>query len=346
MKVGVLVSRSGPAGLWGPSCETGAMLAAAEINASGGVLGLPVELLIADAGWSQREATMAAGTLVDLDGVDAVVGMHPSNVRDAIRRRLSGKVPYIYTPQYEGGERNPYTVATGGTDEEMLRPAIEWLFDKHHATRFFLVGNDYVWPQRAHQIAHQIVREVGSAVVGEAVLPFGMMDYSTVLDQIKASRPNVVIMALLGSEAARFNRAFAEAGLAGSMLRFGLSVDESVLYAIGAEHSENLYVALNYFSRIRSAANERFLETYHDSFGELAPPVNQACQSCYDGIHMVANLARSVGRSNAAALAGSFRRPVERSAARSTLLTTPMGPSLKVHIAAAEGIEFRIMASR
>ncbi|WP_254020704.1 substrate-binding domain-containing protein [Mesorhizobium escarrei] len=345
MKVGLLISRSGPAGLWGPSCDTGAMLAVAEINAAGGVLGRQVELVIADAGWSETEAIMAAGTLVDIDGVHAVVGMHPSNVRDAIRRRLAGSVPYVYTPQYEGGERNPYTVATGGTDDEMLGPGIAWLSEKRKARRFFLVGNDYVWPRRAHQCAREIVHAAGGKIVGEAFPSFGLGNHREILDQIRKARPDVVVMALLGSEAASFNRAFSKAGLAAGILRFGLAIDESVLYAIGAEHSENLYVALNYFSGVQSAANDRFLETYHDCFGEYAPPVNQACQSCYDGVNVVANLARSIGRWDAASLARSFRRPVARSAVRSTLLKTPMGPTLKVHLAAAEGIEFKIVAS-
>ena len=345
MKVGLLVSRSGPAGLWAPSCDAGAILAAAEINAAGGVLGNNIDLIIADAGWSETEAIMASGTLVDIDGVDAVVGMHPSNVRGAIKRRLSGSVPYVYTPQFEGGERSPYTITTGGTDDEMLGPAIAWLSQERRARRFFLVGNDYVWPRMAHEMAHGMVRSAGGEVVGEAILPFGIEDQSEVLDQIRAARPDAVIMALLGSEAARFNRAFSKASLASQILRFGLAIDETVLYAIGPEHSENLYTALNYFSHMRSAANDRFLELYHDSFGDPAPPVNLSCQSCYEGVHVVANLARSIGRSDGASLAKSIRRPVGRKAVRSTLVKTPMGPNLRVHLAAADGIEFRIVAS-
>ena len=144
MKVGLLVSRSGPAGLWAPSCDAGAMLAAAEINAAGGVLGRNIDLVIADAGWSESEAIMAAGSLVDIDGVDAVVGMHPSNVRGAIKRRLSGSVPYIYTPQYEGGERGPYTVTTGGTDGPSLS----------HTHRFAFSPPMYAEPSSAQANAY------------------------------------------------------------------------------------------------------------------------------------------------------------------------------------------------
>ena len=345
MKIGLLVSRAGPAGLWAPSCDAGAMLAAAEINTAGGVHGREIMIVLADAGQVESEASAAANTLLDLDGVDAVVGMHPSNVRSAIHDSLGGRVPYIYTPQYEGGEHSPYLVTTGGTDDEVLGPAISWLSDRRQAQRFFLIGNDYIWPLRAHEIARGIVRSCGGSVVGQAVVPFGVRDHSRILDSIRSARPDVVVMALLGLEAARFNRAFSEAGLADQMLRLGLAIDESVLYAIGAEHTENLYVPLNYFAHMHSAANDRFLETYHNSFGTLAPPVNLSCQSCYEGVHFAANLARSLGRSDGATLANGLRRPVGRSAARSTLVTTPMGPNLRVHLAAADGIEFRTVAS-
>lgn len=346
MKIGLLVSRSGPAGLWAPSCDHGAMLAVAELNAAGGVFGREVGIVLADAGQSTSEAEAAARQMADIEDVDAVVGMHPSNARAAIHRGLRGRVPYVYTPQYEGGERAPYLVTTGGTDDEVLGPAVAWLAERRHASRFFLVGNDYVWPLRAHEIARGIVRSCGGSVVGQAIVPFAVGNFSAVIDSIRAARPDVIVIALLGLEAARFNRAFAEAGLARTILRLGLATDESVLYAIGAENTENLYVPLNYFAHMHSAANDRFLETYHDSFGEVAPPVNLSCQSCYDGVHFVANLARSVGRADGVALARALRRPVGRSAARSTLLKTPLGPHLRVHLAVAEGIEFRTLASR
>jgi ABC-type branched-subunit amino acid transport system substrate-binding protein len=344
MKVGLLVTRAGPAGLWAPSCDAGAMLAVAQINTGGGVLGREVSLVLADAGQTDDEAIASSRALVEIDGVDAVVGMHPSNVRSAIHKGLSGRVPYIYTPQYEGGERAPYLVTTGGTDDEVLGPAISWLTEHRGAQRFFLIGNDYVWPLRAHEIARKLVQTCGAQVVGQSIVPWGT-DYSEVLDAIRLARPDVVVMALLGMEAADFNRAFSEAGLASKMLRLGLAVDETVLYTIGAENTENLYVSLNYFAHMHSAANDRFLEDYHDCFGELAPPVNLSVQSCYEGIHYVANLARTIGRSDGTTLAHGVRRPIGRSLARSTLLKTPMGPQLRVHLAAAEGIEFRTVSS-
>ena len=39
LSIALLAPFSGPAGLWGPSCQSSAMLAAREINESGGLLG-------------------------------------------------------------------------------------------------------------------------------------------------------------------------------------------------------------------------------------------------------------------------------------------------------------------
>jgi urea transport system substrate-binding protein len=346
MKVGLLVSRSGPAGMWAPSSDAGAMLAAAEINSAGGIRDREVDLVIADAGWSETQAVMAAENLVDIEGVDAVVGMHPSNVRDAIKRGLSGRVPYIYTPQYEGGEHSPCTLTTGPTDEEMLGPAICWLTEERRTQRFYFVGNDYIWPCMAYESAGGMIRANGGKIVGEAFLPIGIEDHAAILEHIRAARPDAVVMVLLGTEAARFNRAFSQAGLASQILRLGLGIDETVLYAIGSEHSENLFAVLTYFSHVHSAANDRFLEIYHGCFGDDAPPVNVACQSCYDGVHVAANLARSLGRYDAASLARSVRRPAGRDAVRSRLVRSPIGSTLRAHLAAADGIEFRILAIR
>lgn len=311
MKIGVLVSRTGPAGLWGPSSEAAALLAAAELNAAGGVLGRGVELVISDPGWTEADAVHAVSTMVDLDRVDSVVGMHPSNVRRAIRTKLSGRIPYIYTPQYEGGERDQTTVTLGATDGCLMAPTLPWFVENRKARRFVLVANDYVWPQRATTTAKKIIARAGGAVVGEALVPFAG-DYTGTLDVIRRIRPDVVVLFLLGEELVRFNRSFAAAGLSSSILRYALGFDENVLYGIGADGSENLFGASTFVATPRDGTTARFLERYHELFGENAPPVSVFGHSSYEGVHLTAALARAAGSDRPAALsaylAGATRR--------------------------------------
>ena len=153
MKVGLLHARTGLAGIWAPSMDAAATLAAAEINAGGGILGEDIEIVSAIAASRSARRSTPWTRLIDIDGADVIIGGHPSNLRDAVSQRISGKTPYIYTPQYEGTACGPSTVAIGSTDQELLRPALHWLRDRKRAERFFFVGNDYVWPRMAFATA-------------------------------------------------------------------------------------------------------------------------------------------------------------------------------------------------
>ena len=103
----------------------------------------------------------AVDTLIDIEGVGAIIGGHASNVRDAVSARIAQRVPYIYTPQYEGGAMGPSTVAIGSVDGELLAPALAWFKSERQAERFFFIGNDYIWPRMAATTTRNILRREG-----------------------------------------------------------------------------------------------------------------------------------------------------------------------------------------
>lgn len=314
MKIGLLLPRDGPAGLWSPSTEASALLAVAEINARGGIRGRPIDLVLGDAGGTVAEAAEAADDLIALDEVDLLVGMHPSDMREAVTAAVRGRRPYLYTPQYEGGRIEAGVTATGVTAAELLRPGLHWLAEQRGARRFFIVGNDYVWPQVSSAVARALIRDGGGLLAGQTFLPYGARDYDPVFAAIRRTRADVVILLLLGQEAIVFSREFAAAGLDRRHLRFALATDETVLYGIGAEASAGLYITATYLATLRSAGNDGFLERYHGSFGAHAPTPNSFCQSCYDALH---------------ALAGRPRP----------------APHRAVHLAEADGLDFRVIAN-
>ncbi|MFD0390858.1 ABC transporter substrate-binding protein [Tistrella bauzanensis] len=107
MNIGLLIQRQGPAGIWGPSCETSARLAVAEINTAGGIGGREVAIDIFDAGLPPERIAAQISGAIAARTIDAVVAMHPSDLRATMAATIAGRVPYVYTPQYEGGERAP-----------------------------------------------------------------------------------------------------------------------------------------------------------------------------------------------------------------------------------------------
>ena len=345
MKIGLLMPRSGVAGMWTPGADAASAIAVAELNSQGGVVGREVDLAFADCGLTVGQAVAAADFLMQVEEVDAIVGMHTSNIRDAISARLGGRVPYVYSAQYEGVRCGPATVATGSVDHEILRPAIHWFMDAMQAERFYFVGNDYVWPRSALDAVKAILAERGAHLVGQAFVPLADVDQQRIVEDVARQRPDVVIQMLIGQTAVRFNRAFAEKGLDSTILRFGMALDETVLCGIGAENSHNLYSGSTYFASWRSRTNDRFLELYHDTFGIYAPPVSSIGVSFYEGINVVAGLARRAGRQDGPTMARLLRRPMSRAAARHCLALSPIGEVPKVHIAKADGVSFDVVAS-
>ncbi|CAM3248647.1 substrate-binding domain-containing protein [Paracoccus nototheniae] len=338
MRVGVILSHGGLAGLWTPGCQGAALVAAAEVNAAGGVLGHEIEIVHCDSGETPQSAFQAARTLAIKDRVDAVIGLQASHLRSSVRRGLGGLAPYVYTPHYEGGSCGPGTASLGVTDQEVLAPGIAWLAERRGAQRFFFLGNDYIWPRIAIGTTGAAVRRAGGQMVGHALVDLHDRDYAPVLDRIRAARPDVVVMALLGEDAVAFNRAFAGAGLATGCLRLMLAFEETQLLGVAPENAENLFAGASYFQGTTDHGRDALMENYHASFGGMLPDVTTNSLNCYDAVYLVAALARQVGHIDGHLMARQLRSRLPRS--RVYELIGRSAIRARVALAEAGGTEF------
>ena len=290
LNIALCVPLGGSAGIWGPSAMSCARLAVAELNRHSGIAGQVCRLVTINAA---DDAPDIEETLLDLVGsgdVDALVGMHTSAVRQRIVRAVGGQLPFVYTPLYEGGEDTPGVFAIGETARRQLQPAIEWLAKHKQPRRWLAVGNDYVWPRVSHSLAQHYIADAGGELVAQTYVPFGTSDYSQVLDELRKRRIDAVLVSLVGQDAIDFNRAFGRSHLSGDILRLSCAIDENELLGIGADNTENLYVACGYFSTLDTDANLAFKERYYNHFGERAPTLNTLGQSTYEGVHFLAAL--------------------------------------------------------
>jgi urea transport system substrate-binding protein len=297
--VGLLVPINGSAGIWGPSSIACAQLAQAEINAEGGLLERQLRLRIIDSSDEATEVGSVTAALMNAGAIDAIVGMHTSQVRQRLLKDVARQIPYVYTPLYEGGERTPGVFAIGETPGRQLRPAIEHLAGRYRARRWMFIGNDYVWPRVSHRLAARYVSELGGEVVADRYLPFNVDDFSELLDEIAELKPHAILLSLIGQDAVQFNRAFGRLGLSRDMLRLSCAIEENGLLAIGADNTEGLFVSSGYFASLDNDANMAFKERYHNHFGQRAPTLNALGQSTYEGVHFMAALARRAAEEDA-----------------------------------------------
>jgi urea transport system substrate-binding protein len=341
LKVGVFIPLSGPAGIWGPSCRSCAELAAEEINAAGGVGRRQIEFTFIDAGGIPADVALAASTLVDSGKIDAVVGMHTSDVRVALAAAVSGQLPYVYTPLYEGGERNPGVFCIGETPGQHLLPALDWLCERYHLRRWYLVGNDYVWPRATHRLLRRHFSGGPCEIAGEAYLPFGTEDVDELIDEIRQARTDAMLLSLVGQDSVVFNRAFARSGLSPRILRFSCAMEENMLLGIGDSNLDGVFAASGYFELVDTRANGDFLERYHQRFGDRAPILNALGESMYEGVRFLKNLADSVSDRDWRAL----NRSLSTGGVREAVYDRDRVSRAPTYLAEAQGYEFRILRS-
>lgn len=342
LRIGNFLTFSGSPGIWGPTSTNSVVLAIDEINKRGGILGRELELSLYESGGPLEDVVRRAEQAVAFDEVDLIMGSHISAVRVALRKVTRNRIPYIYTPVYEGGEHTPGVMAIGETPRWQSRPAIHWLSEVKKASRWYLIGSDYVWPWQSHRAVKKYVAAAGGRVVGEEFVPVGEDNHEPHLARIRAAKPDVVLISLIGTDSITFNRAFGECGLAATTLRLAGAMDETVLLGIGADNSENLFCASGYFNCVGSRANDDFLIRYRAMFGPHAPPIGSVGQSNYEGLRFLEAAANRAGSLSMGPLLAAARNVVY-AGARGSISIRDGRAEMPMYLAEADGLDFKVI---
>ncbi|WP_283134825.1 substrate-binding domain-containing protein [Rhizohabitans arisaemae] len=341
VRVALVIPMSGVLGMVGPCALNCAVLAASEVNASGGLLNRELELVVVDGGRSPEAVAADVAELARTGAVDAIVGSHASDVRVSVARALGGRLPFLYTPPYEGGGREPGVYYLGETPETQVGPAIGWLVESRAARRWFLLGNDYVWPRLLNAQAKRYLAAQDARIVGERYIR-EMNDPEPLLDAIKASRADAVFLTLIGTDLVMFNRAFAHSGL--RCARLCGALEEHGLLGVGGDDTGELYASMGYFGSVATDDSLSLAERYVHRFGPTAPLLNGHAQGVYEGMLMLAAMGRR---------AGSLIVPELDTVADGTVVTSARGRLTlvdrhvrkSVYIGRADGLDFDVVTS-
>jgi urea transport system substrate-binding protein len=299
-KIGLFIALSGPASLFGPTQRASAELAADEINKAGGIMGRQIKLIPTDAGGPPAETTKSAVRLMLEENVDVFVGSHDSATREALVGTIKGKVPYVYTPVYEGGECAFNTYVTADTPEQQIRPSLTWMMKDKGAKSIYMIGDDYVWPRKCNEQAKKYIAENGGKVTAEEYVPFGAPNkFEEVVTRIKSAKPDAVLITLVGADNVNFNRTFAGFGLDKDIARLSLLLEENTLHGIGPDSSKNLYSCMSYYENAPSEAAKKFKAAYVAKFGDKAPQLGRIGADCYEGVYCAHALVTKAGGTDA-----------------------------------------------
>ncbi len=338
--VALLIPMCGSAGLWAPSCIASAQVAVQELNRLSGIAGRPIRIMIVDSAVeAQTPVETVVHSLIETGSIDAIVGMHISAVRQRLTKVVQGRIPYIYTPLYEGGERSEGVFAIGDTPQKQLGPAIDHLHERFHLRKWALIGNDYVWPRTSHDYAKAKIAAQGTELVYEQYLPFNSGRLAEEVDRVGRSGADGVLVSLVGQDAVEFNRIFGALDLHRKIVRLSCAMEENGLLASGARNLDRLFASASYFAALRTPENALFREKYHTLHQDRAPMLNALGQSTYEGMQFLASLVGDA-RTDWRTIVKRPPKPIIYNSVRKSVYLSNSDNTAPIFLARANGVIF------
>lgn len=296
VKVGVLFSQTGPMSIEDKPIFETVVMAIDEINASGGLLGYTLKIIPYDAGSNFEKYAIGARELLEKDKVVVIFGSGDSvarrNVRPIVEERES---ILIYPLAYEGGGLSENIVYVGPAPNQQIIPGTVWAM-QNLGRRFFVVGTDSIYSHVVHAIIKDLIYALSGEVIGEEYVPVeDNPNFDSLIENINASHPEVILNTIEGVTNLNFFKALREAGISSEdipMISFDFT-ENSLKYLSGVS-MEGDYAVWSYFQTIESKANETFEQNFYARYGK-GRSIDDPMQSMYAGINIWAQAVREAG---------------------------------------------------
>lgn len=273
VKIGVLHSLSGTMAISETSLKDVVLMAAEEINASGGVkVGgktYKIEPVVVDPASDWPLFAEKAKELINTHKVAVTFGCWTSVSRKSCLPVFEEYNSLLFYPvQYEGEEQSLNVFYTAATPNQQLVPAAEYAIKELGAKKFYLLGTDYVFPRTANKVlkAYLLKNGVPESNIMEEYTPFGHKDYQTIVNKIKtfaSSGDAVVLSTINGDSNVPFYTEFANQGLTAKdcpIIAFSVAEDE--LRAMDTSKLVGHLAAWNYFQSIDTPENKKFVQAF------------------------------------------------------------------------------------
>jgi branched-chain amino acid transport system substrate-binding protein len=189
IKIGAIFSVTGPASFLGaPESKTAKMLAD-KINASGGVLGQKLELIIKDSGGSPEKAVSFAKQLIEEDKVLAIIGPSTSGETMQIKKLCEENQMILVSCAAADAIVNPlakYVFKTPQKDSQAATWIYRTMKEKGITKIAVLTGNDGFGASGKKQL-EELAKTEGIEIVANEVYDKQATDLTDVLTKVKST---------------------------------------------------------------------------------------------------------------------------------------------------------------
>jgi urea transport system substrate-binding protein len=258
IKIGAVLPFSGGVELYGRQAKLGLDLAVKDINADGGILGRPVEVIYEDDKTNPAAAVDATRKLIERDGVLALVGPITSQNLIAIAPVVeAAKTPLLYATNYEGGQCSRYIFSFSTVPNQELAQLLPYM-NRTFGNTYFLLGADRAWPHKMFEAAEPIIAKLGGRVVGKEFTTGKETDFAPLIARVAASKAKVLLFALKG-DGLNFIPQADDLGLLKHTTVAFLGLSETDLGIFGGK-GQNMFVVVPFVAKSSTPASKAFTD--------------------------------------------------------------------------------------
>lgn len=272
IRIGAVYPMTGPVAFDGETLLRGARIAIDEINANGGVLGRPLELVVEDGACVPAQSVSAAEKLVTANKVTGLVGAFCSSSTGAVMEVASRyKIPLVagISTAPDITERgNEFIFRIPATSAMLSAAFADPMMSIAGGTRFsFLVVNDD-WGRSIVESYSKALGAKGASIVDTQIYITSESDLFPYITNIKRDEPNGLVLAGNTQNAAALTEQIRQLGINSKLFGEG-SFTAKPYYDLVGDQGDGIYGLMAYVHTSTNPKNQAFVEKYQAAYNDL-----------------------------------------------------------------------------
>jgi len=312
IRIGLLAPITGNLARWGGYAQNGAGLAADEINAAGGVLGRPLQVVAADSQCQPAQGVSALRRLITADRATFIIGDICSSVTLAampvvaeskvILVNAGSSHPDITYKAGVGG--NAWTFRNYPTDELRTQIVTEYVV-KQGARRFSILNVDSDFGRGAAILSKKQLDKLGGTLLSEDYFKSGETDFAPVLTKIKGLKPDVLLVYGLPDSVPPLTAQMKAQGLKVKLAGVAEFTTPDIIKRSQADVLEGAVEGMSWAPILGGEGNRAFVEAYRKRAGD-APQVHAFTH--YESLKLLARAIADAGTVDTATVREALAR--------------------------------------
>ncbi|BBZ96839.1 branched-chain amino acid transport system substrate-binding protein [Bradyrhizobium diazoefficiens] len=306
IKLGVIVTLSGPAAALGQQVRDGFALAVKDLGSKMG--GRDVEVVVVDDELKPDAAVTKVKGLLERDKVDFVVGPIFSNILQAIHRPVTESKVFLISPNagpstFAGKDCSPFFYVTSYQNDQVHEILGKVAQDRGYKRMYLMVPNY----QAGKDSVAGFKLDYKGEIVEESYMPLNTLDFQPELSKISSQKPDALFTFMPGGLGVNLVKQYRQAGLADSIpVLSAFTVDESTLPA-QQDAAVGMFGGANWAPNLDNPQNKKFVAAYEAAYNGV--PGTYAFQA-YDAAMLIDSAIKGVkgDLSNKDAVAAALKK--------------------------------------